>query len=476
MKKAILAGIISILFLTAAVLLVIAQSDRSRGTIRGAVYEDVDGDGRCVNTGVAGEDPVPNIDIVFTNGPIRVTLYTGANGTYGLASAGQGSWTVTANPNRAWTITSENPLHVRVLPDNELVQTGVNFCAERTGLDPVPTTAPPAASESETAVTTPATEKTPSIAELSATSEALLTSPPQPTATPEPSSESEEASETTTAPAGGGGNFALEADWLSYLNTFRSMGGAPNVANVEALSEGSRLHSRYMVVNDKPIAHNQDSNNPLFDPAGKQAAINGNIFATTQLDADYIWAINFWASAPFHLLPMMDPALREVGYGNYNEAVGTFTMAAVMDVRSRLGDGTAGDVDFPLYFPGDGAETWIVRHSLYEWPDPMAGCPGFSRPSGPPLVLQLGDGSLTPNVTAHAVLVDDQPLESCRFSETTYTNPDEYAQGVGRTILGDRDAVVVIPKQPLAVGQTYTVQIEADGETYTWSFSTRKGP
>ncbi len=70
-----------------------AQDDDYR-TIRGGVYEDVNGDGRCVNTGVEGEGPVAGIDILFVSSDreTTVTLYTGDNGTYGLAGAGESIW------------------------------------------------------------------------------------------------------------------------------------------------------------------------------------------------------------------------------------------------------------------------------------------------------------------------------------------------------------------------------------------------
>jgi hypothetical protein len=113
---------------------------------------------------------------------------------------------------------------------------------------------------------------------------------------------------------------------------------------------------------------------------------------------------------------------------------------------------------------------------MYEWPDPLAGCPGFARPSGAPLVLQLGDGSLTPRVTSHRLMDGNQVLESCRFDETTYTNSNAFAQGTGREILNQRDAVVIIPRHELAMGRTFTVEVVANGQTYTWSFSTRRPP
>ena len=263
--------------------------------------------------------------------------------------------------------------------------------------------------------------------------------------------------------------------WLDYVNLFRDMAGLPRFTEMASLTEGGLLHSRYMVLNDKPIAHNEDENNPLFDPAGRKAAINGNIFATSQIQADHVWGTNFWISAPFHLMAIINPNVDKAGYGQFNQSVGQFHMAAVLDVRSELGNAEQ-EAQYPVYFPGNGAETWVVRRSLYEWPDPLGNCPGFSAPTGPALILQLGDGSLTPKVESHAVYQGTNLLESCAYDETTYINSDPYAQKTGRTIIGTQDAIVIIPKNNLPIDQTYTVQVRVDGQNYEWSFSTRKGP
>jgi len=42
---------------------------------------------------------------------------------------------------------------------------------------------------------------------------------------------------------------------------------------------------------------------------------------------------------------------------------------------------------------------------------------------------------------------------------------------LGRAILDSRDAIVLIPKEPLYPGETYSVSISANGKTTTWSFS-----
>lgn len=129
MKK--VAIIITGLLLIPGMLVSMAGAQQERGSIRGAVYHDVNGDGVCVGTGVAGEDPVPGIDIEFVSSDEAtvITLYTGDDGTYGLVAAGQSIWRVSAKPDPTkWFVTSENPLYVPVLPEDGLVQTGVNFC------------------------------------------------------------------------------------------------------------------------------------------------------------------------------------------------------------------------------------------------------------------------------------------------------------------------------------------------------------
>ena len=62
-------------------------------------------------------------------------------------------------------------------------------------------------------------------------------------------------------------------------------------------------------------------------------------------------------------------------------------------------------------------------------------------------------------------------LESCILDETTYTNPDTYQQYLGKVILDARDAIVIIPRQPLTPGATYRVSITVNGQTHSWSFS-----
>ncbi len=124
-----------VLLLSAILLLVVGTVQaQDSGSISGAVYLDVNGDGRCINTGVTGEVPVQGVTIEFTSSDEAtvVTLTTADNGTYGLAGAGQSYWRVTAKPDAAkYVVTSENPLYAPVFPENGLAQTGFNFCVSQ---------------------------------------------------------------------------------------------------------------------------------------------------------------------------------------------------------------------------------------------------------------------------------------------------------------------------------------------------------
>ena len=136
MIKRVSIGILMITTLLVSAGFVLAQGSEARGSIRGAIYEDVNGDGICVNSGVAGENPVAGVDIEFVSSDeaVVITLQTGSDGTYGLVAAGQSIWRVTAKPDaNAWVVTSENPLYPPVLPETGLDQMDVNFCIQKGG-------------------------------------------------------------------------------------------------------------------------------------------------------------------------------------------------------------------------------------------------------------------------------------------------------------------------------------------------------
>lgn len=476
MKKLLHASLINVLLISTFFITFVSASSVQRGSIRGTVYQDIDGNGICGgnDTRLSGV----NLEFTSADGSENVMLVSGSNGTYGLVGAGLGEWSVRAStPNGR--VTSTNPRSVTIsslLP----VKVGVNFCVLGGGT---------AVSSDQSTPTSTTTTTSPDITALigTAPSASIVNEPPSTDLEANheisdallnlqiagPSYEElEEVVEETELNV----PVAEVPTWLTYVNGFRAAANLPALREEAIFSQGSANHSRFMVLNDLCCAHSQNPQNPLFTLEGNSSGVNGNIFASTWTGSQMEHAINFWMSAPFHALGIIDPALESVGYGEYREDNGVFRYASVLDVRSNeVGNLEVPDSMFPIYYPADGSETFIVRRSLPEWPNPLAttACAGFSVPTGPPLIVMIGDGDATPRVSAHQVFENGNPIESCVFTETTYTNPDPYAQATGRSILGGRDAVVITPRNPLLGASTYRVEVTVNGEQHSWEFSTR---
>lgn len=257
-------------------------------------------------------------------------------------------------------------------------------------------------------------------------------------------------------------------NWLPYVNYYRALAELPPVTENPTWSDGCWEHARYMVKNDY-IGHSEDTDNPWYTPEGLAAAQSSNAMVSYSVSTSDEYAIDLWMRGPFHAVGIIDPALLQTGYGSYREADGGYQMGAALDVIRGLGS-IPSSIEFPIQWPADGMTVLISLH-WGEHPDPLTSCPGYSAPSGLPIILQIGFGDLTPSVTAHSFMQGSTLLDHCVFDETSYTNPDSSDQDLGRSILNARDVIVLIPREPLAPGSRYTVSITVNGQTHTWSFT-----
>jgi len=264
-----------------------------------------------------------------------------------------------------------------------------------------------------------------------------------------------------------------EPSWLTYLNLFRTNTGLEPLSENESWSGGGWFHSRYMVKNDY-VGHSEDPGNPWYSAEGYAAAQNGNVFVSSWLDTSDETSIDFWMTAPFHAISMLDPQLHTTGLGIYHEVIGQWKTGSTLDVRRGRGEVPEGTI-FPIPFPADGGATWLTTYYGGEFPDPLSNCPGFSPPTGPPIMLQLGSGDLTPQVIGHRLWENGILLESCQYDETSYINPNPSMQSTGRIVLNNRDAVVIMPRYPLVAGSSYAVEITTIDSTITWSFDVDSG-
>lgn len=262
---------------------------------------------------------------------------------------------------------------------------------------------------------------------------------------------------------------AVSLDWLIHVNHYRALAKLPAVTANTAWSNGNQLHARYMVKNDF-IGHSEDPNNPWYTPKGNAAAKNSNVAVSSSASMSDQAAIDLWMQGPFHAVGIIDPALATVGFGSYREAGDGFQTGAGLDVQRGLGD-LSPAVTFPVMYPSDNKTIALNGYYGGESPNPLSACAGYAAPTGLPIILQIGGGSVTPNVTAHSFKQGSTELEHCIYDETNYTNSASSHQNLGRNVLGARDAIVLIPRQVLEVGKSYTVSITTNGQTHTWSFT-----
>lgn len=258
-------------------------------------------------------------------------------------------------------------------------------------------------------------------------------------------------------------------DWLSYLNRFRALANLPDLAENPAWSLGAYMHSRYMVKNDI-IDHQEDPRNVWYTAEGHETAQNGNVAASSSTAWSDVEPLDTWMTGPFHAIGILDPQLTTTGFGMYDEETGRWRSAATLDVLRGLAP-TPASVSFPVLFPAAGQQLWLRSYDGGEYPDPLSGCAGYTAPTGPPIIIQLGDGSLTPDVISSRIAQDQQAIAHCRFDESTYVNPDPQAQLLGRQTLDKRDAVILIPQAPLEAGLIYEVEILTASQLIQWSFS-----
>ena len=282
---------------------------------------------------------------------------------------------------------------------------------------------------------------------------------PTPTPTPSPTPAPTDVPTPTPEP--------VPDDWFSYLNSMRDMADLPNLGQVAQWNDAGELHARYMVKNNV-VSHSESYGNPWYSSDGNAIAQSGNVLGTWTLDATDQYAIDSWMQSPFHAIGILDPKLQATGFGSYREDIGNIRMGAALDVIRGLSR-VPSSVVFPVMWPGDGSTTGLTMH-LGGYPNPLSGCPGYVAPSGAPIIMQIGAGEVTPNVTAHSLKKNGNLVQSCLFTEASYSNANSYEQSLGRSILSARDAIVIMPKTKLIRGATYTVSVTVNGATHEWSF------
>jgi hypothetical protein len=252
------------------------------------------------------------------------------------------------------------------------------------------------------------------------------------------------------------------------------------------LSEGSYQHARYLVeqASANPAlfeayvrgagaaVHTENPASPYFTDAGNEAAHGGPSMRGVMQSADVAFAgqdsrrdiLNLLV-APFHRMSLLAPWARVAGYGTYGNYPHNAAAIALRGPESYVGN-------TEIYFPPDGSNVPLTEMKLPEWPNPLAGCPGYELPVGLPVTLQLG-ANRSAEVAAYSFrdTTSGKRLESCAFDAGTYNDPDSSTQSHGREVLKIYGAVILIPRRPLIPNHSYEVSIGARERRYRWSFS-----
>ena len=275
-------------------------------------------------------------------------------------------------------------------------------------------------------------------------------------------------------------------NWLTTVNLYRTLLKLQPVEEDPALSQGCKDHAKYLVTNYGPtiaagvniasLMHTEDESKTGYTPDGIKAARASDVmFQRPQKFTDeqrMTRSIESWIAGPFHRPSLVNPDLRQVGFGEYcDEKI----CASSLDWRSDLEAALPGGHPYatPIQIPPDGA---TVKPSGFggEWPSPISNCPGYPN-NAPAITIQVGinrpatltDASLTQTSGAAA----GTRVGTCPYDFQTYTNPDPGTQAHGREVLRFFGEAVMMVRDPLSAGQTYRVDMTVNGKPYMWSIT-----
>jgi len=263
------------------------------------------------------------------------------------------------------------------------------------------------------------------------------------------------------------------SNWLGEINYYRVAAGLSPVADQPAWDAGLQNHITYLehttaqyFTGPYVSRHTENPASPYYTPSGALEAGSSDLGGGTTPVA----AIDGWLRAPFHAIGMLRAQLTQVGL-----AIDPTTGYAALDVIQGL-DYSRPAATMPILFPGPGATTDLNTFGG-ESPDPLETCgwQSLTGQVGLPVIALLPQAParaltaslLTPSGATESTAAGDL----CLVDEYTYTSSDLVYGPTGLDILEGDNAVILIPRQPLANG-TYTVDIQQTLQPdVTWSFS-----
>jgi uncharacterized protein YkwD len=283
-------------------------------------------------------------------------------------------------------------------------------------------------------------------------------------------------------------SIGTSSNWLDVLNEYRARLGVPPVTEDARLSRGDIAHVKYLMTNYSHVFadgghigalyHQEDETKPGYSVEGLKAAHSSDVMYQSRRNKqseDQLMekAIEWWISGPFHRPSLLNPELRQVGFGQYCEGIGCVSALDSLS-DAPLAPSGGRPLAKPIEVPPDGATVKAPGFGG-EWPDPVSPCPGYSN-LAPAITLQLGmhvPAKITDaSVTQTSGVGAGTKVVTCAYDSEGYTNPDSFTQTKGREILGSFGEVVMMVRDPLQSGATYRVAMTVNGKPYGWTFST----
>ncbi len=232
--------------------------------------------------------------------------------------------------------------------------------------------------------------------------------------------------------------------------------------------------------------HLESSKKKWYTPEAYAAGPTSDLIPPNGIELTGQQAMDVWIEGSFHRFPILNPALKQVGFGAYTE---DSKRAIAMQIRRPTA------LDNPLVTPshrfvyprprrgpvrGSGIDS-ADRISVPELKLSLGSVPqrrvaksacGMSRlstPTGFPITLQLG-GPAKPKVQSATLASDGRIVESCAFDASSYRGDDQTMTYAGQGSLENYGAIVIVPRQRLHSGASYQVSLVVDGKPYQWSF------
>lgn len=253
---------------------------------------------------------------------------------------------------------------------------------------------------------------------------------------------------------------------VERMNFFRKIAGLEPVVLDEKLCAPCEAHAKYLLKNDGRV---WSRGNDRIDPHDELKELEGYSDegrkagkASIIAWVEPILAVNNHMEGHFHRVPILDPALKRIGFGV--QKGGSYGWACVFDVISGLQGPKTGEVRPPsVIFPVEDQKD-VPTQYYDEMPDPIP--QAKNKTAGYPITVTFPLGK---KVTAATATLTNGPKKTA--VEFWLSTPEKPADA-----LLQRNTICLMAKDPLALKTTYTVTVEAmvEGQawTKTWSFTT----